>query len=77
MRKSAEMEMADQFIIDHYAKYSTDQLNDMLEKAKQKIANANAEYMRHGLASDKDAMETASIRLHSLQMVLRHRGRNE
>ena len=66
--------MTDQNLIDRYAEYSIEQLNDMLDKAKQKIADANAVYMRHGLASDKDAMETASIRFYNLQMVLRHRG---
>ena len=66
--------MTDQHIIDLYAKYSVDELNDMLDKAKKKIADTNAVYMRHGLASDKDAMETASIRFYNLQMVLRHRG---
>ena len=66
--------MTDQRLIDRYAEYSTEQLNDMLDKAKQNIADANAVYMRHGLASDKDAMETASIRFYNLQMVLRHRG---
>jgi hypothetical protein len=69
--------MTDQHIINRYAKYSIDELNDMLDKAKQKIADANAVYMRHRLASDKDAMETASIRFYNLQMVLRHRGSNE
>ena len=66
--------MTDQSLIDLYAKYSIDELNDMLDNAKQKIADANAVYMRHGLASDKDAMETASIRFYNLQMVIRHRG---
>lgn len=65
--------MADQSLIDRYAEYSIDELNDMLDKAKQKIADANAVYMRNGLASDKDAMETASIRFYNLQMVIRHR----
>lgn len=66
--------MTDQSLIDSYAKYSIDELNDMLDNAKQNIADANAVYMRHGLASDKDAMETASIRFYNLQMVIRHRG---
>jgi len=69
--------VTDQRLIDSYAKYSLDELNDMLDKAKQKIAKANEVYMRHGLASDKDAIETASIRFYNLQMVLRHRGNNE
>ena len=63
-----------QRILDRYAHLTDDQLNDELDKAKEAIRKAEVVYMRHGLASDKDAMETASIRCYNLQMVLRHRG---
>ena len=63
-----------QRIIDHYADKSIDELNDLLDASREAIRKADAVYMRNGLRSDKDAVETASIRFYNLQMVLRHRG---
>ena len=63
-----------QRIIDHYADKSIDELNDLLDASREAIRNADAVYMRSGLRSDKDAVETASIRFYNLQMVIRHRG---
>lgn len=64
----------DEHIIASYSQYSIEELNDKLDEAKARIARANAVFMKSGLNSDKDAMETASIRFYNLQMVLRHRG---
>ena len=66
-----------QRIIDHYADKSIDELHDMLDASREAIRKADAVYMRHGLRSDKDAVETASIRFYNLQMVIRHRGNHE
>lgn len=64
----------DERIIQSYSQYSIEELNDKLDEAKARIARANAVFMKSGLNSDKDAMESASIRFYNLQMVLRHRG---
>ena len=63
-----------QRIIDLYADKSIDELHDMLDASREAIRKADVVYMRHGLQSDKDAVETASIRFYNLQMVIRHRG---
>ena len=65
---------ANNSLIEFYAKYSLDELHDQLDQVKEKLKNANAVYMRTGLASDKDAIETASIRFYNLQIVIRERG---
>ncbi len=64
----------DERIINSYSQYSIEELNDKLDEAKARIDRANAVFMKSGLNSDKDAMESASIRFYNLQMVLRHRG---
>jgi hypothetical protein len=63
-----------QRILDRYAHLTDDQLNDELDKAKEAIRKAEAVYMRHYLASDKDARETASMRFYNIQLALRYRG---
>lgn len=63
-----------QRIIDLYADKSVAELNDLLDQAREQIRRADAEYMRSGLRSKKDAVETASNHFYNLQMVLRHRG---
>lgn len=61
-------------IIDFYAANTIDELHDLLDEAKEDIAKANENHMRHGLASYKDAIETASRNFYNLQMVIRNRG---
>lgn len=64
-------------LFERYAQYTTEELHDQLEAAKVRLDKANAVYMRSGLNSDKDAIETATMRFYDLQLVIRNRGEKE
>lgn len=61
-------------IIEHYADKSVSELNELLDQARAAMHKADAIYQRSRLRSDKDAIETASIRFYNLQVVIRNRG---
>lgn len=64
-------------IIEHYADKSVSELKELLDQARDRMHRADAIYQRSRLRSDKDAIETASIRFYNLQVVIRNRGQNE
>ena len=64
-------------LFERYAQYTTEELHDQLDAAKARLDKANAVYMKSGLNSDKDAIETATMRFYDLQLVIRNRGEKE
>ena len=60
-------------IIQLYSECTLGELHDLLDEARDAIRKADQKYMQFGLRSDRDAMETASIRFYNLQMVIRSR----
>ena len=61
-------------IIESYSQYTLEELHDKLDDARARISSANEIFMKSGLNSDKDAIESASIRFYNLQVVIRNRG---
>ena len=60
-------------IIKLYSECTLGELHDLLNEARDAIRKADQKYMQFGLRSDRDAIETASIRFYNLQMVIRSR----